>query len=189
MTESKNKKSGTTFIQLPHALLELFLADMRSGKSAARKLNTTDFMVYLFFLDSFNYKYEYSWISNEFIAKKMEQTPRSIGSSISKLMKLGYIYRFKPSEAHRKKNNGLYDSYCTRPLVRMLTSKDPIIDERGEYKERIFNEIRQKQKAADLRGLKKAMKDSADPQNEKKEGREFLETPPNEEYLGDHVPF
>ncbi len=146
-------------------------------------------MVYLFFLDSFNYKYEYSWISNEFIAKKMEQTPRSIGSSISKLMKLGYIYRFKPSEAHRKKNNGLYDSYCTRPLVRMLTSKDPIIDERGEYKERIFNEIRQKQKAADLRGLKKAMKDSADPQNEKKEGREFLETPPNEEYLGDDVPF
>jgi hypothetical protein len=119
----------------------------------------------------------------------MEQTPRSIGSSISKLMKLGYIYRFKPSEAHRKKNNGLYDSYCTRPLVRMLTSKDPIIDERGEYKERIFNEIRQKQKAADLRGLKKAMKDSADPQNEKKEGREFLETPPNEEYLGDDVPF
>lgn len=113
-------------------------------------------MVYLFFLDSFNYKYEYSWISNEFIAKKMEQTPRSIGSSISKLMKLGYIYRFKPSEAHRKKNNGLYDSYCTRPLVRMLTSKDPIIDERGEYKERIFNEIRQKQKAADLRGLKKS---------------------------------
>ena len=146
-------------------------------------------MVYLFFLDSFNYKYEYSWISNEFIAKKMEQTPRSIGTSISKLMELGYIYRFKPSEAHRKKNNGLYDSYCTRPLVRMLTSKDPIIDEREEYKERIFNEIRKKQKAADVRGLKKAMKESAEPQNEKKEGSEFLETSRNEEYLGDDVPF
>jgi len=181
VTESKNKKSDTTFIQLPDLLLEFFLADMRSGKPAADKLNTTDFMVYLIHLKNFNPKHQYSWISNETIAKKMDQSSRSIGNSISKLMKLGYIYRFKPSEAHRKKNSGLHDSYCTRPLVRMLNSKEPIIDEREEYKEQILNEIRKNQKAADLREFKKSKKYSANEQIE--------ETPPNEEYLGDDVPF
>jgi len=178
---SQVKKSDTTFIQLPDLLLEFFLADMRSGKPAADKLNTTDFVVYLIHLKNFNAEYQYSWISNETIAKKMDQSSRSIGNSISKLMKLGYIYRFKPSEAHRKKNSGLHDSYCTRPLVRMLTSKEPIIDEREEYKERILNEIRKNQKATDLREFKKSKKYSANQQIE--------ETPPNEEYLGDDVPF
>jgi predicted transcriptional regulator len=146
-------------------------------------------MVYLIHLKNFNPKYQYSWISNETIAKKMDRSSRSIGNSVSKLMELGYIYRYEPSEAERKKNGGLHDSYCTRPLVRMLTSKEPIIDEREEYKERILDEIRKKQLAADYREFKKSQKNRSKNQNGKVEGRELPETRPNGEFFEDGLPF
>jgi hypothetical protein len=183
------KNSETTFIQLPDLLLEFFLADMRSGKISANKLNTTDFVVYLLFLKTFNTKYQYSWISNETLAEKLGLEPRSISKSVAKLMKLGYIYRFKPSEAHRKENNGLHDSYCTRPLVRMLTSKEPIIDEREEYKDRILNAVRNNQKAADLRCKKTSGKHLPPLKDQAADDIDRSNSNGNDSYPDDDVPF
>jgi hypothetical protein len=187
--ESDAIKTETQFVALPHQLLELFMADMRSEKTKKNKINTTDFLIYTIYLRHTNQKHHYAWISNARISKDTGLRVRTIGISIEKLMRLGYIYRFKPTAADRKANSGLYNSYCTRPLIRMTKSTDPIIDERGFYKDRILAEIRKKQNAANHRELKKSEKTIAKKKSENTDRREILEPIKHEIYLGDDVPF
>lgn len=144
-------KNKTPFLSLPHAVLDFFLSDIKSGNNSADGLNYTDFIVYLLFLKSFNPKHGYSWLSNDAIAAKIDQSPRSVGNSVARLLKAGYIYRNKPTDVDRKLNPTLHDSYCTRPLIRMTVYNAPIIDEREEYKDLIAKAVRQNQKAAQLR--------------------------------------
>jgi len=187
--ESGVIKTETRFVALPHQLLELFMADMRSEKTTKNKINTTDFLIYTIYLRHTNPKHHYAWISNARISKDTGLRVRTIGISIEKLMRLGYIYRFKPTAADRKANSGLYNSYCTRPLIRMTKSYEPIIDEREFYKDQILAEIRKKQNAANHRELKKSEKAIAKKKSENTDRREILEPIKHEIYLGDDVPF
>ena len=149
--ETRQNKNKTPFLSLPHAVLDLFLADIKSGKNSADGLKYADFMVYLLFLKTFNTTYGYSWISNEYIAEKFGNKTRTIFYSVARLLKAGYIYRYEPTDADRKINPNLHESYCTRPLVRMTVYNAPIIDEREGYKDLIAKAVRQNQKAAQLR--------------------------------------
>ena len=159
--ETSPNKNKTPFLSLPHAVLDFFLSDIKFGNKAAGKLNYTDFIVYLLFLKSFNPKHGYSWLSNDAIAAKIDQSPRSVGNSVARLLKTGYIYRHKPTDADRKSNSALHDSYCTRPLVRMTGYNAPLIDEREKYKELISKTISQNQKPAQLRKPKPLLKSSS----------------------------
>ena len=182
-------KTKTPFIAIPDQLLNLFLEDMRSEKPAKNKLNTTDFIVYIIYLKGMRNKYHYSWLANETIAKKAGLQTRTVGNSIKKLQELGYIYRFKPTTEHKKENNGLSDSYCTIPLIRMTTSYEPIIDEREKYKNNILSEIIKKQNAADHRRIKKVENARARQKVETQRESETSKTPQDFNYLGDDVPF
>jgi hypothetical protein len=159
--ETRQNKNQTPFVSLPHAVLDLFLSDIKSGNKSADGLKYTDFMVYLLFLKTYNAKCEYSWLSNESIANKIDQSPRSVGNSVARLLKAGYIYRYKPTDKDREFNPALHESYCTRPLVRMTVYNAPIIDEREEYKDLIAKAVRQNQKAAQLRQPKLPPKSSS----------------------------
>ncbi len=156
--QNKNK---TPFLSLPHAVLELFLSDIKFGNKSAEKLNCTDFVVYVLFLKTFNKKLGYSWISNEYIAEKLGKEPRTIFYSVARLLKAGYIYRHEPTDEDRKSNPKLHESYCTRPLIRMNFYDAPLIDERKEYKDLILKTVSQNQKAAQLRQPKLPPKSSS----------------------------
>ena len=173
--ESGVIKTETRFVALPHQLLELFMADMRSEKINENKINTTDFLIYSIYLRHTNPTYHYAWISNAKISKDTGLEVRTIGISIEKLLRLGYIYRFKPTAADRKANSGLYNSYCTRPLIRMKNSYEPIIDEREFYKDQILAEIIKKQNAANHREIKKSEKATAKKKSENTDRREISE--------------
>lgn len=152
--ETDTKKNKTPFVSLPHAVLDIFLSDIKFGKKSAWKLNYTDFLVYVLFLKTFNQKLGYSWISNEYIAKKFGNKPRTIFYSVARLLKAGYIYRYEPTDQDRKLNPKLHESYCTRPLIRMTFYDAPLIDERKKYKDLISKTVSQNQNAAQLRNNK-----------------------------------
>ena len=52
--ETDTKKNKTPFVSLPHAVLDIFLSDIKFGKKSEGKLNYTDFIVYVLFLKTFN---------------------------------------------------------------------------------------------------------------------------------------
>ena len=182
-------KNKTPFLSLPHAVLDFFLSDIKSGNNSADGLNYTDFIVYLLFLKSFNPKHGYSWLSNDAIAAKIDQSPRSVGNSVARLLKAGYIYRYEPSEADRKLNPDLRDSYCTRPLVRMTHYNAPLIDEREKYKELILKTISQNQKSAQLRHPKSPLKSSSPDDGEKPSTDISQQSVQNAADLEDDPPF
>jgi hypothetical protein len=182
-------KNKTPFLSLPHAVLDFFLSDIKSGNKSADGLNYTDFIVYLLFLKSFNPKHGYSWLSNDAIAAKIDQSPRSVGNSVARLLKAGYIYRYEPSEADRKLNPDLRDSYCTRPLFRMTYYNAPLIDEREKYKELILKTISQNQKSAQLRQPKSPLKSSSPDDGEKPSTEISQQSVQNAADLEDDPPF
>ena len=187
--ETGPNKNKTPFVSLPHAVLDLFLADIKSGNKSAGGLKYTDFMVYLLFLKTFNPTYGYSWISNEYIAEKFGNKPRTIFYSVARLLKAGYIYRYEPTDADRKFNPNLHESYCTRPLVRMTVYDAPIIDERKEYKDMIAKAVRQNQKAAQLRQPKLPPKFSSLDGGEKPSTEISQQSAQNAAELDDDPPF
>lgn len=187
--ETGPNKNKTPFVSLPHAVLEFFLSDIKFGNKSAGKLNYTDFIVYILFLKTFNAKCEYSWLSNESIANKIDQSPRSVGNSVARLLKAGYIFRYKPTDADRKFNPNLHESYCTRPLIRMTVYDAPIIDERKEYKDLIANAVRQNQKAAQLRQPKFPTKSSSPDCGEKTSPEISQQSVQNAAELDDDLPF
>jgi hypothetical protein len=182
-------KNKTPFLSLPHAVLDLFLSDIKFGNKSADGLKYTDFIVYLLFLKSFNPKHGYSWLSNDAIAAKIDQSPRSVGNSVARLLKAGYIYRHKPTDADRKSNSALHDSYCTRPLIRMTVYNAPIINEREEYKDLIAKAVRQNQKAAQLRQPKFLTKSSSPDCGEKTSPEISQQSVQNAAELDDDPPF
>jgi hypothetical protein len=182
-------KNKTPFLSLPHAVLDFFLSDIKSGNKSADGLNYTDFIVYLLFLKSFNPKHGYSWLSNDAIAAKIDQSPRSVGNSVARLLKAGYIYRHKPTDVDRKLNPTLHDSYCTRPLIRMTVYNAPIIDEREKYKDLIAKAVRQNQKAAQLRQPKLPPKSSSLDGGEKPSTEISQQSVKNTTNLEDDPPF
>jgi len=187
--ETRQNKNKTPFVSLPHAVLDLFLADIKSGNKSADGLKYTDFMVYLLFLKTFNPTYGYSWISNEYIAEKIGNKPRTIFYSVARLLKAGYIYRYEPTDADRKFNPNLHESYCTRPLVRMTVYNSPIIDEREEYKDLIAQAVRQNQKVAQLRQPKLPPKSSSLDGGEKPSTEMNQQSAQNAAELDDDPPF
>ena len=187
--ETGPNKNKTPFVSLPHAVLDLFLSDIKSGNKSADGLKYTDFMVYLLFLKTFNPTYGYSWISNEYIAEKFGNKPRTIFYSVARLLKAGYIYRYEPTDADRKFNPNLHESYCTRPLVRMTVYNAPIIDEREEYKDLIAQAVRQNQKAAQLRQPKFPTKSSSPDCGEKTSPEISQQSVQNAAELDDDLPF
>ena len=187
--ETDKNKNKTPFLSLPHAVLDLFLADIKSGKKSADRLKYTDFMVYLLFLKTFNTTYGYSWISNEYIAEKLGNKTRTIFYSVARLLKAGYIYRYEPTDADRKINPDLHESYCTRPLVRMTVYNAPIIDEREGYKDLIAKAVRQNQKAAQLRQPKLPPKSSSLDSGEKPSTEISPQSVQNAADLDDDPPF
>ena len=187
--ESGVIKTETRFVALPHQLLELFMADIKFGKKSAGKLNYTDFIVYVLFLKTFNKKLGYSWISNEYIAEKFGNKTRTIFYSVARLLKAGYIYRYEPTDADRKINPNLHESYCTRPLVRMTVYNAPIIDEREGYKDLIAKAVRQNQKAAQLRQPKLPPKSSSLDSGEKPSTEISPQSVQNAADLDDDPPF
>ena len=187
--ETRQNKNKTPFLSLPHAVLNLFLADIKSGNKSADGLKYTDFMVYLLFLKTFNTTYGYSWISNEYIAEKIGNKTRTIFYSVARLLKAGYIYRYEPTDADRKINPNLHESYCTRPLVRMTVYNAPIIDEREGYKDLIAKAVRQNQKAAQLRQPKLPPKSSSLDSGEKPSTEISPQSVQNAADLDDDPPF
>ena len=187
--ETRQSKNKTPFLSLPHAVLNLFLADIKSGNKSADGLKYTDFMVYLLFLKTFNTTYGYSWMSNEYIAEKIGNKTRTIFYSVARLLKAGYIYRYEPTDADRKINPNLHESYCTRPLVRMTVYNAPIIDEREGYKDLIAKAVRQNQKAAQLRQPKLPPKSSSLDSGEKPNTEISPQSVQNAADLDDDPPF
>ena len=187
--EADKNKNTTPFVSLPHAVLDIFLSDIKFGKKSAGKLNYTDFIVYVLFLKTFNKKLGYSWISNEYIAEKFGNKTRTIFYSVARLLKAGYIYRYEPTDADRKINPDLHESYCTRPLVRMTVYNAPIIDEREGYKDLIAKAVRQNQKAAQLRQPKLPPKSSSLDSGEKPSTEISPQSVQNAADLDDDPPF
>lgn len=187
--ETRQNKNKTPFVSLPHAVLEFFLSDIKFGNKSAGKLNYTDFIVYILFLKTYNTKYKYSWLSNESIANKIDQSPRSVGNSVARLLKAGYIYRYKPTDKDIEFNPALHDSYCTRPLIRMTVYNEPIIDEREKYKDLIAKAVSQNQKAAQLRQPKFPTKSSSPDCGEKTSPKNSQQSVQNAAELDDDLPF
>lgn len=187
--ETGPNKNKTPFVSLPHAVLDLFLADINSSNKSAEGLKYTDFIVYLLFLKTFNPTYGYSWISNEYIAEKIGNKPRTIFYSVARLLKAGYIYRYEPTDADRKFNPNLHESYCTRPLIRMTVYNEPIIDEREKYKDLIAKAVRQNQKAAQLRQPKLPPKSSSLDGGKKPSTENSQQSAQNAAELDDDLPF
>jgi hypothetical protein len=142
---NKTSEKTNQYLMVPDYLRQIFINDAESDKPTSEKLNTVDYFVYEIFLRKFNQNRGYAWIGNNAIAKMCGKTPRTITSSIQKLVSSNLISR---SPIPREANHST-QTYRTVPLIRINPQNGALVDEREIRRNPVHGSIQEVNSAAE----------------------------------------